>query len=555
MITTDMQTPVRRRRGAISFWIATCALATLVAAVPMHADDAQPAARAVHLSYIEGQVRITQGDQVITEGATVNMPLFEGMQVSTSQDGRAEIEFEDGSVARLSPNTTVTLSVLRGDGVSGNAEMLLNGGLAYFELQAGSQPGQMSVRFGDSSVTPSGNAVIRVRMDTPPGDLAVLSGNVNLNRSNGAMQLAMHGGESVTLYANDVSRYDLNESVDPDSWDAWNTDRDQSLETLESASTDAPPSQIGPESGSPDWSNLDANGSWYNVPGQGYMWSPFAASNPGYDPYGCGQWMWYPRYGYMFVPCDNFGFLTSSCGSWGYYDSFGWGWSPGAGGCNPWWNGLGYYPGPVYGGGGLPLGYRGPHRPIGPHSPPSPGHPVPVIVVRGSPMPPVHSPLPPRDRNQPITIAGNTLMPVRPVVSRGGDGHAPTGAPRIGYSVFDGSSRTSSSTNSLTDPSTGPAFGRPVYTSPHPGVSSSPAGRSGSSGYSAGASHSTTSSAPTHSGYGGGGSSYHPSGGGGGGGSYHASSGGGGGGGGGASHASSGGGGGGGAVGGGGAHK
>jgi FecR protein len=532
MKSIEKLTISRRRGGAVSFWIATAAIGILVGGQAVRADDTQPVSRAVHLSYVEGQVRVTQGDQVVAEGATVNMPLFEGMQVSAGQDGRAEIQFEDGSVARLSPNTTITLSVLRGDGTNGDAEMLLNGGLAYFEFQGGSQAGQFGVRFADSTVTPSGNTVFRIRMDAPPGDLAVLSGNANLSRGNGGLELAMHGGESVTLYANDSSRYDLNESIDPDSWDAWNTDRDQVEATVGAASTLAPPSQNGPESGSPAWSDLDANGSWYNVPGQGYIWSPFEASDSGWDPYGCGNWVWYPQFGYIYVPCDSWGFLPYSCGGWNYFNNFGWGWSPGMGGCNPWWGSGGYYPGLRFGG-FLPPGYRPPRRPINPRGP-GPGHPVPVIAVNRMP----HTggaPLPSRGHNQPVTIAGNTVTPIRPVNARGGgnggENRASTATARTGYTIFDGSSRSDSSP------------GRPVYNSPNP---SSSAYRGGSSTSSPGASRSTPSSSThpsssggtPHSSSGGGGSSYHASsgGGGGGGGASHASSGGGGGGGGGGSH-------------------
>jgi FecR protein len=526
MKTSQMQTANRRRRGAISFWIAAAAIAIVVTTQAIHADDVQPAARAVQLSYVEGQVRVTQGNQVVTEGATVNMPLFEGMQVSTAQDGRAEIQFEDGSVARLSPNTTITLSVLRGEGTNGDAEMVLNGGLAYFEFQGSAQPGQFAVHFGDSSVVPSGNAVIRIRMDAPPGDMAILSGNADLSRGNGAMQLAMHGGESVTLYAGDINRYDLNESIDPDSWDAWNTDRDQAMSTEEAAYTAAPPSQSGPESGSPAWSDLDANGSWYDIPGQGYMWSPFEASNPGWDPYGCGNWMAYPQFGYTFVPCDNWGFLPYSCGSWGFFNDFGWGWSPGVGGCNPWWNSLGYYPGPRFRG-SFPPGYRIPHRPVMPRGGASPGHPFPVIAVNRTPVS-GGTPFPGRERNQPVTIAGNTVAPIRPVVARGGGNRAPTGIARPGFTIFDGSARSDSS------------MVRPAYASPNPGGSSS--GYRGSpSAYSPGNSRGSvpahpSSSGPAHSSSGGsshassGGASHASSGGGGGGGGAHAGGGGGGGG-------------------------
>ena len=526
MKSIQMQTADRRRWGAFSLGIAVAA-AILSATPASRADDSAPATRAVQLSYVEGQVRVTQGNQVIAEGATANMPLFEGMQVSSEQDGRAEIQFEDGSVARLSPNTTVTLTVLRGEGATGDAEMLLNGGLAYFEFQGSAQGGQFSVHFGDTTVTPTGAAVFRVRMDTPPGDMAVFSGNVDLNRANGGMQLAMHGGESVTLYANDISRYDLNESIDPDSWDAWNTDRDEAMSTIESAYTAPPPSQNGPESGSPAWSDLDANGSWYDVPDQGYVWSPFDASNPGWDPYGCGNWIWYPQYGYMFVPCGQFGFLPYSCGAWNFFDNFGWGWSPGLGGCSPWWFGGGFYPGLRFG--FMPPGYRPPHRPIGPHGPGT-GHPVPVIAVNRTPRF-GGTPFPSREHNAPVTIAGNTVVPMRPVISRIGDGHVPAGNPRLAYSVFDGSSRI------------GSQQGRPVYPGGHPTAGSTGSTNRGTViAHSTGAAPSHGSPAPSHSGSSGG-SSHSSSGGGGGG--FHASSGGGGGGGGG-SHGGGGGGGGGG---------
>jgi hypothetical protein len=54
-----------------------------------------------------------------------NTPLFEGSLVTTGDDGRAEIQFEDGSVVRLSPNSSLTLAVLRGQGSSAEAEIAL----------------------------------------------------------------------------------------------------------------------------------------------------------------------------------------------------------------------------------------------------------------------------------------------------------------------------------------------------------------------------------------------------------------------------------------------
>ena len=104
----------------------------------------------MRLSYVDGQVKLSQGGQVLAEQAVANTPLFEGMQLTTADSGKAEIQFEDGSVARLSPDSSLTLQVLHGAGTTGDAVLVLNSGLAYFEFQGGGQAGQMSVQFGDA---------------------------------------------------------------------------------------------------------------------------------------------------------------------------------------------------------------------------------------------------------------------------------------------------------------------------------------------------------------------------------------------------------------------
>jgi hypothetical protein len=85
-------------------------------------------------------------------------------------------------------------------------------------------------------------------MDTPPGGLAVFSGNVHLQVANSSagptVSVDLHGGESITLNAADPSQYNLAESIEPNSWDAWNSDRDQAL-TSRSCGADG----SAPESG------------------------------------------------------------------------------------------------------------------------------------------------------------------------------------------------------------------------------------------------------------------------------------------------------------------
>jgi hypothetical protein len=377
----------------------------------LRAEDAGPDAAAARLSFVEGQVQVSQSGQVLADQAPVNAPLFDGAQIATGGDGKAEIQFEDGSVARISPNSTLTLIALSGPN---GPQIALEGGLGYFELQGG-QNNPLRINFADSTAVASGFTVLRIRMDAPPGELAVFSGNVHLDRAS-ALSLDLHGGESVALNAADAGRYSLAESIEPDSWDAWNSDRDEALNAASTAQTGAASNFAASEAPNPAWNDLDANGNWYNMPGQGYIWSPYAASNAGWDPYGCGRWMWTPRFGYVWVSCESWGFMPYMCGSWGYYESFGWGWSPAMGvGCGRRW-GMGSF-------GGVhvinaPAGYRllerpGAKRPIG-------RYPQPIVVVNRAPAG-VGNGLPVRARNTSVTIGGQTIRPLQPIGSRSGD--------------------------------------------------------------------------------------------------------------------------------------
>ena len=506
--------------------LATLALAVVCFEPAVQAQStAQPAqgagqgsgepARAVRLSYVDGQVQLSQGNQVLAQQAVINTALFQGMQLTTADTGKAEIQFEDGSVARLSPNSSLTLSVLSGAGPSANAELTVNSGLAYFEFQGSGQSGQMSVHFAGNVVTTSGFTVLRVIMDNPPGNVAVFSGNAHIEGGDGALFVDLHGGESVALNATNPSNYDLAESIEPNSWDEFNSDRDQALTT--EASTETGESANLGQSQNPAWSDLDANGSWYDVPGQGQIWSPYDASNPGFDPYGYGNWTYSPGFGYTWASGYSWGYMPFQCGAWNFYDGFGWGWAPGMGGCSPWW-GLGLYGGPNIG--FFPPGYRPVRRPI---SPPRPigGHPVPLVAVNRH-YTFASTAFPVRNANTPVRIGEATVTAVRPLPSREVYAREAFVAGANRASPANQGSRPSYVSSRPTAGGSGqPA---PAYRAPQ----TAPANRSSSSS----ANHSSGSSPHSSGGYSGGGGASHPSGGGGGGGASHSSGSGGGGGGG-----------------------
>ncbi len=515
-----------RRAGTRVAGLAAIALGMALLAPCIRADDAGQGTRAARLSYVDGKVQVSQDNQILADPALANMPLFEATHVTTADDGRAEIQFEGGSVARLSPNSSLTLSILRGQGGSAETEVVLEGGLGYFELQAAGDSGQMRIRFGDSVVTASGFTVLRIDLDNLPGALAVFSGNAHLERGS-ALTLDLHGGQSVSLDGSDASRYNLSETITPDSWDAWNADRDQALQAENGDRTGATSNLA--DSNNPAWADLDANGNWYNVPGQGYVWSPYEASSQTWDPYGNGNWMWTPRFGYIWVSGDSWGYLPYQCGSWNFFNEFGWGWAPG--GCHPWWGGgdwgynIGYGPG----------GYHPPRRPhsghprqFDPHGTnagfrPSPPHPIVPVSRRLSGL---TGGFPERNKNTPVIIAGHPVRPVLPVASRPVSDGPSSGFGNRPAPIFAGGSRPTGGSGQPTgsgfrgtgpeQPSVPRSFGS---SGPRPAPPSRPSRGGGgwfshSSGSSGGGSNSGSQrpAAPSHPSRGGGGWFSHPSG-------------------------------------------
>src|SRR5438270_3046840 len=79
----------------------------LLVSLGMAGQSSRPT-RMARLTYLTGEVRLQGGAE---SQAALNMPILEGTVLSTAVDGKAEVEFEDGSLVRLTPNSA--LSVLQ----------------------------------------------------------------------------------------------------------------------------------------------------------------------------------------------------------------------------------------------------------------------------------------------------------------------------------------------------------------------------------------------------------------------------------------------------------
>ncbi len=370
------------------------AQASTAAELPQPVDSTLPA----RLSDVEGPVQIQQ--QPIAPGnsapdtapnvapgqvpapppenattpAEVNMPVLAGMQIDTGNDGRAELQFSDGSIARLSPNSALAVTSIAGTGEILRAVR----GLTYYELPD-QTTGVLTVQTGPDQVRLATGTLLRVNLDNAPYQIAVLRGSVHVNSPASDIGFEAISGETATVDPFSPAAYDLQQEIAAESWDAWNTDRDNVLAELAQGETNA---RAG--SGSPDaqsWNDLDYYGSWYNVPGQGMAWAPYGV-DASFDPYGAGSWGYYPGVGPTWISAYPWGWLPYHCGGWNYFDGFGWSWLPG--GCGSFGTTIWY---PYTGVHSAPRNYRSPKPPYTPpfHVPRRLTGGVPVTQVAAAP--------------------------------------------------------------------------------------------------------------------------------------------------------------------------
>ena len=391
---------MRAHRLIISF------LALVVSAMTLEAQAPDTTAL-VRLSYVQGEVKIQEGDRTQFEQAQANMPLLAGFTLVTGQDGQAEVEFNDGSVARVTPNSKLRLDTLPGaDARTQPTEMTLLSGLGYFELNTAN--GQhFSVHFNAAEARPVTNSIFRISLDNAP-DLSVFTGTVRATVS-GAFDQTVEEGGSLRFDANDASNV-TTASIQSDTWDQWNQDRDNHIAQQAQQQTSA--RETNGATNEPGWDDLDAYGDWYPVEGYGNVWMP--ENQPaGWDPYGNGYWANYPGWGYTWISGYPWGWLPYNCGAWNYWNSLGWGWIPGQ--C-----GLGWQPTVVIW--NAPHGYR---RPAPPPRPIPGGHAGPpsrdqqlVAVSRG---PVLQGGGGIRNHHtQPIRVEGQRIDPLPVLENRGG---------------------------------------------------------------------------------------------------------------------------------------
>jgi len=307
-------------------------LAALVLALAPAPALADSHARIVRLSYVEGDVQIDRNLGQGYEKAIQNMPVTEGMKVAT-KNGRLEIEFEDGSAVRVTPNSEMEFTelALRDSGARVST-LTLKQGKAYFAYQEKQKEDEFTVAFGGERVKPDHSAHFRVDLGDTDAELAVFKGELRVEGPSGNVEVTKNRTATFDLVAGD--KYEISKNVEEDPFDGW----DRRLGKYQQQYANAGSNYNYPYSYGV--SDLNYYGSYYNVPGYGTMWQPYFIG-VGWNPFMDGAWMFYPGYGYTWISAYPWGWMPYRYGNWAFVPVYGWMWQPGG------WNGGWYTVPPV----------------------------------------------------------------------------------------------------------------------------------------------------------------------------------------------------------------
>jgi hypothetical protein len=313
-------------------------LATLCVVSSPQAEADASHARIVRLSLVQGEVRVARefhkdaltDSNATWEVAPLNLPIRQGYALATDNNGRAEVEFENGAMAFLSANTLIEFYDLSLDEGAHITRLILRQGSAIFYVHPGNDD-FFSVTGGDFSVEAKGRTTFRLDNFDDGSTVNVEQGHIAVLRNKDTKSLEK--GQSYSININGGGSPIIGRTSDNDDFDKWVSGRIDNVATATAYSSQ----YVSSSNYAAGYGDLYNYGSFFNVPGYGYGWQPFGMGF-GWSPFAFGNWNYDSFFGWNFIGSAPWGWLPYHYGGWVLSPAYGWVWVP---------SGLGFG-GPVY---------------------------------------------------------------------------------------------------------------------------------------------------------------------------------------------------------------
>ncbi|MDP9146126.1 MAG: FecR family protein [Acidobacteriota bacterium] len=285
-------------------------------------------ARIIRLSLVQGDVRLlrdSKGDPLANDKATweraeLNLPIRQHYVVATD-NGRAEIEFENGAMAFLNENSTLEFFDLSLEDGALTTRLILRQGTASFYVNP-ARGDYFSVTGGDFTTEAASRTNFRMDNFDDGSTVVVSKGRVAVVHKGDSTVLAQ--GESLTVRAGAESlSANIGRAPDSDDFDRWVSGREDSVVTA----TNAVAQYSNNSQYTSGFADLYTYGGFYPLSGFGYGWRPYGVGL-GWSPFSSGSWFLDPAFGWSFIGSQPWGWLPYHYGGWLFEPGIGWLWAP-----------------------------------------------------------------------------------------------------------------------------------------------------------------------------------------------------------------------------------
>jgi hypothetical protein len=244
-----------------------------------------------------------------------NLPLPEMAWIRTGAGARVEIEFDDGGVWRLGPESQGEISDCTRLSTGQRVTLLsLDRGLAYFTGKPGTDD-SLSLALPGAQAIFTRAAHLRLEAREEWSRIAVLEGAVRF--SSPAAEIDLSQGVSARVEPGNRERFSLERKIPELDLDRWSAARDKVLESTTAQR------HVLERYGLAD---LDAAGTWIDTEQFGAVWKPKVSD--GWIPFRAGRWRWYGALGFAWVGDEPWGWLPYHYGRWAMSQTLGWVWAP-----------------------------------------------------------------------------------------------------------------------------------------------------------------------------------------------------------------------------------
>jgi len=299
-------------------------IASTLSSIPSSAAQSNSQVRIIRLSFVEGTVTMYRPDVGEWAKVFVNTPIQQGFKLATEANSFAEVEFENGSTARLGQSSELDFTNLSLSPEGGKSnQMTLAQGYASFSVVP--ERGDVyEIHAAGATYAATAKTIFRVDLGQGDQRLEVFKGKVDAQTPYGNRTIAKD--HVLDLVPGSANTFQETKGITEDAWDRWVGKRQQT-ETL--ASNRVGPKDANWSAGSSlyGWNDLSYYGNWSYLPGFGYGWIPMMGA--GWSPYSIGSWSWYPGMGYTWISGLPWGWLPFHYGNWSYMTGYGWCWLPG----------------------------------------------------------------------------------------------------------------------------------------------------------------------------------------------------------------------------------